>query len=83
MDRHLRETRADPTHGTKGCGPDNAAAEGFFGRLKQELYHNQDHQNQSIDEFIDDLHDYMVWYRGTHQDPIRHEQHQQELRLMA
>lgn len=47
----------------RGCSPDNAAAEGFFGRLKQEFYHNQNHRDQGIDEFIDALDDYMVWYR--------------------
>ncbi|PAU69286.1 integrase [Bifidobacterium italicum] len=47
----------------KGCSPDNAAAEDFFGRLKQEFYHNQNHQDQSVDEFIDALDAYMVWYR--------------------
>ena len=25
----------------KGCSPDNAAAEGFFGRLKQEFFHKR------------------------------------------
>ena len=47
----------------KGCSPDNAAAEGFFGRLKQEFYYNQNHQDDSIDEFIDALEAYLVWYR--------------------
>lgn len=47
----------------KGCSPDNAAAEGFFGRLKQEFYHNRDRRDESIDEFINALDDYMVWYR--------------------
>ncbi|WP_270417208.1 IS3 family transposase [Bifidobacterium pseudolongum] len=70
----------------KGCSPDNAAAEGFFGRLKQEFYHNQDHQDQSIDEFIDDLDDYLVWYRDErikteYGTSIR--RHRQQLGLMA
>ena len=47
----------------KFCSPDNAAAKGFFGRLKQEFYHNQDYQDDSIDEFIDALEAYLVWYR--------------------
>ncbi|PKV00009.1 hypothetical protein [Bifidobacterium pseudolongum] len=47
----------------KGCSPDNAAAEGFFGRPEQGFHHNRDHQDQSIDEFINDLQDYLVWYR--------------------
>ena len=27
----------------KGCSPDNVAAEGFFGRVKQEFYYNRNH----------------------------------------
>ena len=47
----------------KGCRPDNAAAEGFFGRLKQEFFHKRSFQGVSIDEFITLLDEYMVWYR--------------------
>lgn len=48
----------------KGCSPDNAAAEGFFGRLKQEFFHKRSFAGVSMDEFIGMLDDYMVWYRG-------------------
>lgn len=70
----------------KGCSPDNAAAEGFFGRLKQEFYYNQNHQDDSIDEFIDALEAYLVWYRD---ERIKTEygmsirRHRQALGLMA
>lgn len=47
----------------KGCSPDNAAAEGFFGRLKQEFFHKRSFQGVSIDESITLLDEYMVWYR--------------------
>jgi len=47
----------------KGCSPDNAAAEGFLGRLKQEFFHKRSFQGISIDEFITLLDEYMVWYR--------------------
>ena len=47
----------------KGCSPDNAAAEGFFGRLKQEFFHKRSFAGVSMDEFIGLLDDYMVWYR--------------------
>lgn len=70
----------------KGCSPDNAAAEGFFGRLKQEFFHNRDHHGKSIDEFIDDLHAYMVWYRDERiktQYGMSIRRHRQELGLMA
>ena len=47
----------------KGCSPDNAAAEGFFGRLKQEFFHKRSFAGVSMDGFIDMLNEYMVWYR--------------------
>ena len=47
----------------KGCSPDNAAAEGFFGRLKQEFFHKRGFTGVSMDGFIGMLDDYMVWYR--------------------
>ena len=49
--------------GAKGCGPDNAAADGFFGRSKQEFFHKRSFAGVSMDGFINMLDDYMVWYR--------------------
>ena len=40
----------------KGCSPDNAACEGFHGRLKNEFFYNKDWHNVSIESFIDDIH---------------------------
>ena len=47
----------------KGCSPDNAAAEGFFGQIKQEFFHKRSFTGVSMDGFINMLDDYMVWYR--------------------
>ena len=47
----------------KGCSPDNAAAEGFFGRLKQEFFHERSFTGVSMDKFVGMLDEYMVWYR--------------------
>lgn len=41
---------------------DNSACEGFFGRLKNEMFYGRSWQNVSIDEFIKILDDYMHWY---------------------
>jgi len=35
----------------KGCSPDNAAAEGFFGRLKNEFHHGRDWRGVGYEEF--------------------------------
>ena len=58
MDNNLTRSMS-----AKGCSPDNAAAEGFFGRLKQEFFHKRSFAGVSMDGFIDMLDDYMVWYR--------------------
>lgn len=39
----------------KGCSPDNACAEGFFGRLKIEFFHGRDWSGVTFDEFADML----------------------------
>lgn len=46
----------------KGCSPDNAACEGLFGRLKNEMFYNRDWRGVSIPEFITTLNEYLVWY---------------------
>ena len=46
----------------KGCSPDNAACEGFFGRLKIEMFFTRDWLHTSIDEFIVCLDTYIRWY---------------------
>ncbi|WP_446899649.1 IS3 family transposase [Clostridium sp. LBM24168] len=46
----------------KGCSPDNSACEGLFGRLKNEMFYTQDWAGVSIEEFIDTLNAYLIWY---------------------
>ena len=46
----------------KGCSPDNAACEGFFGRLKTELFYPRDWQNTTVDQFIQTVDSYIRWY---------------------
>ena len=46
----------------KGCSPDNAACEGFFGRLKNEMFYNNNWDGVSISKFITILNDYLIWY---------------------
>lgn len=46
----------------KGCSPDNAACEGLFGRLKNEMFYCQDWMGVKISEFIDILNNYLLWY---------------------
>ena len=46
----------------KGCSPDNSACEGFFGRLKNEMFYCRSWQDVSIDKFINELDSYLRWY---------------------
>jgi len=46
----------------KGYSPDNAACEGFFGRLKNELFYPRNWQSTTIDQFVDALDAYIRWY---------------------
>ena len=47
----------------KGCSPDNAACEGFFGILKREFFHNHDWSNVYREEFIKELDKYLTWFK--------------------
>ena len=46
----------------KGCSPDNSACEGFFGRLKNEMFYNRKWDAITIDEFATILDGYLCWY---------------------
>ena len=46
----------------KGCSPDNSACEGFFGRLKTELFYPRDWQATTIEQFIQAVNAYIRWY---------------------
>ena len=46
----------------KGCSPDNAACEGFFGRLKTELFYPRQWQATTVEQFIQVLDAYIRWY---------------------
>ena len=46
----------------KGRSPDNSACEGFFGRLKNEMFYGRDWKGVSIDDFMFRLDEYIHWY---------------------
>jgi len=46
----------------KGCSPDNAACEGFFGRLKNEMFYGKSWSGVTINKFIEELDTYIKWY---------------------
>ena len=46
----------------KGCSPDNSACEGFFGRLKNEMFYGRFWNDVTVNEFIVILNNYIRWY---------------------
>lgn len=46
----------------KGCSPDNSACEGFFGRLKNEMFYGRSWKDISIEAFMKIVDEYIHWY---------------------
>ena len=46
----------------KGCSPDNSACEGFFGRLKNEMFYCRSWKGVSLSAFIQEVDKYIHWY---------------------
>jgi len=46
----------------KGCSPDNAACEGFFGRLKNEMFYGKSWIDVPTEHFIKQVNSYIKWY---------------------
>ena len=57
----------------KGCCPDNARAEGFFGSLKEEFYHGRDWSATPPARFMEELDGFMRWYRDGRLKGFREE----------
>ena len=46
----------------KGCSPDNAACEGFFGRFKNEFFYGRSFHNHTLETFMAYLDTCLHWY---------------------
>ncbi|KAF0284745.1 IS3 family transposase [Spiribacter roseus] len=49
----------------KGCTPDNAACEAFFGRLKVEFFYARQWTGTTMEQFIAERDAYVRWYNET------------------
>ncbi len=58
----MHDARLIRSMSRKGCSPDNAACEGFFGRLKMELFYPRNWEATTIDQFIQVVDSYIRWY---------------------
>ena len=59
---HIANAKLIRSMSRKGCSPDNAACEGFFGRLKTELFYPRNWQSTSDEQFTQALDSYIRWY---------------------
>ena len=60
--RICRENGLVRSMSRKGCSPDNARCEGFFGRLKIESFYGCDWSKVAIEEFMGMLNACLRWY---------------------
>jgi putative transposase len=58
----MEEAGLERSMSKKGCPPDNAACEGFFGRLKNEMFYDRSWMGVGMEEFMETLHKYLIWY---------------------
>ena len=58
----MREAGLTRSMSKKGCSPDNASCEGFFGRLKNEMFYGRSWIGVSPDDFAQELDDNINWY---------------------
>lgn len=58
----MADARLTRSMSRKACSPDNAACEGFFGRLKNEMFYARDWLKTTIEEFTAELDAYIRWY---------------------
>lgn len=80
--RRTHEAKLTRSMSKKGCSPDNAACEGFFGRLKTELVYPRNWQEVALDEFMRQVDTYIRWYNEGRiklslgrRSPIEYRQH--------
>ncbi|SLO52582.1 putative transposase-like protein [Klebsiella pneumoniae] len=66
----------------KGCSSDNAACEGFFGRVKNEIFYGRNWAGITLEEFICFLDSYISWYNEKRiklslgaMSPVKYRQH--------
>ena len=60
----MRDAKLIRSMSRKGCSPDNAACEGFFGRLKTELFYPRKWEHITIEEFMKVVDSYIHWYNA-------------------
>ncbi len=60
----MEESNLTRSMSKKGCSPDNSACEGFFGRLKNEMFYHRNWADVTIQEFVRQVNYYIYWYNS-------------------
>lgn len=78
----IRDARLIRSMSRKGCSADNAACEGFFGRLKNEMYYHRSWIGTTIEQFVQEVDAYIRWYNESRiklslgaRSPVEYRQH--------
>ncbi len=58
----MRDAQLTHSMSRRGCSPDNAACEGFFGRLKTEFFYPRDWSKATVEELMTEIDKYIRWY---------------------
>lgn len=58
----MKEAGLTRSMSKKRFSPDNSACEGFFGRLKNEMFYGKSWIGVTIEHFIEQLNSYIYWY---------------------
>ncbi len=58
----IADTKLIRSMSRRGCSSDNAACDGFFGRLKIEMFYSRDWLHTNFDDFVACLDGYIRWY---------------------
>ncbi len=58
----MKEFGLERSMSRKACTADNAACEGFFGRIKNEMFYCRSWNGVTVSEFMIYLNEYLTWY---------------------
>jgi putative transposase len=58
----MDQARLTRSMSKKACTSDNAACEGFFGHLKNEMYYNRTWHDINMQEFMEVVDEYITWH---------------------
>jgi len=61
--QRMNQAQLQRSMSKKGCSPDNSACEGFFGRMKNEMFYGVSWIGVSVEQFIQIIEAYLLWYK--------------------